>query len=107
MAFKGTERRSARQIAEEAKLPRELLPASDVAPAAFFAQPEVTPPGELPPLKWGAPDVEGLVAELDRVPRWQFQEQVRALPYDGRFANGCFYPRRILLAVYSPATIPT
>lgn len=29
---------SARQIAEEAKLPRELWPAGDVAPAAFFAQ---------------------------------------------------------------------
>ena len=25
-------------------------------------------------------DLDGLVAELDRVPRWQFQEQVRALP---------------------------
>jgi hypothetical protein len=29
---------SARQIAEEAKLPREMLPAADIAPAAFFAQ---------------------------------------------------------------------
>jgi hypothetical protein len=31
----------------------------------------VTPKPPSPP-----PDVDGLVAELDRVPRWQFQEQV-------------------------------
>jgi flap endonuclease-1 len=32
--------------------------------AAFFASPDVTPAGELPPLKWAAPDVDGLVAFL-------------------------------------------
>lgn len=32
--------------------------------AAFFAEPEVTPAEQLPPLKWSAPDEEGLIAFL-------------------------------------------
>eukprot|EP00882_Tetradesmus_deserticola_P021500 GHRQ01023273.1.p1 GENE.GHRQ01023273.1~~GHRQ01023273.1.p1 ORF type:complete len:252 (+),score=88.80 GHRQ01023273.1:841-1596(+) len=32
--------------------------------AAFFAQPDVTHAEQLPPLKWSAPDVEGLIAFL-------------------------------------------
>jgi hypothetical protein len=32
--------------------------------AAFFAEPEVTKAADIPPLKWAAPDVEGLVQFL-------------------------------------------
>jgi hypothetical protein len=32
--------------------------------AAFFAEPDVTPADQLPPLKWSAPDEEGLLAFL-------------------------------------------
>jgi hypothetical protein len=32
--------------------------------AAFFAEPDVTPADQLPPLKWSAPDEEALLAFL-------------------------------------------
>jgi hypothetical protein len=37
--------------------------------AAFFAEPDVTPAEQLPPLKWSAPDEEALIAFL--VGEWE------------------------------------
>lgn len=52
-----------RQSLDPAKYPLpEPYPYKEAA--AFFAEPEVTPAEQLPPLKWSAPDEEGLIAFL-------------------------------------------
>ena len=50
----------------------------DAAAAARGDGAEAAVPPAPPPRRRRPPDLDGLVAALDRVPRWHFQEQVRA-----------------------------